>query len=93
MDILSREERFLRARQARESSLLIKSLLRVEGKRQSSSERDARLGHTPEMYSDEREVSLWRPHSDNGTFRFTQSLIESEVRLGAKPHSGNDSKP
>ena len=30
------------------------------------------------------KVSLWKPFSDNGSFRFTQSLIERGARLEAK---------
>ena len=61
-----------------------RNLLRVVGKRQSSSDGEARPGHRPEIYNGEREVSLWKPYSDNGSFRFTQSLIESGARLEAK---------
>ena len=87
MDILSREGRSLKDTDEMKSSLLIENLLRVVGKRQSSSDREARPGHRPEIYNGEREVSLWKPYSDNGSFRFTQSLIESGARLEAKLQS------
>ena len=80
MDILSREGRFLKAREAMESSLLIKSLLRVVGKRQPSSDREARPGHRLEIYNDEREVS-------EPVLVSTQSLIESGAGLVAKLQS------
>ena len=87
MDILSREGRSLKDTDEMKSSLLIENLLRVVGKRQSSSDGEARPGHRPEIYNGEREVSLWKPYSDNGSFRFTQSLIESGARLEAKLQS------
>ena len=55
MDILSREGRFLNDGDEMKSSLLIENLLRVVGKRQSSSDGEARPGHRPEIYNGERE--------------------------------------
>lgn len=45
------------------------------------------------MLNDEREVSLWKPHSERGAFRFSQLSILRYFRFGAKPPSGKNTRP
>ena len=83
--------RFWSAREARDLILLISRLVRDVGRRHSSFEKETIGRYMFQMVNREREVRAWRPHSDMGVFRFLQSPISSDVRLGAKPSSGKDS--
>ena len=46
------------------------------------------------MMSSLRKRSQLSPHSDRGVFRFSQSIMSTSLKLGAKPkpRSGNDSR-
>ena len=67
--------------------------MRDAGKRHSLSQREALPGNISQILSVEREVRVWRPHSDIGVFRFLQFMIERNFRFRARPPSGKDSSP
>ena len=85
--------RFQTAKEARDSTPLIVMEVREMGRRHSSSGKETISGNILLIVNDEREVRVWRPHSDMPVFRFLPSSILSNVRLGAKPSSGKDSTP
>ena len=91
-----RELRFWRPRNARYSrfwSSLTESQVRLLGRgRQSFSRKETTSGHAPEIRNALREVSLCKPQSDRRVWRFWQYSIRSDVRLGAKPPSGRDTR-
>ena len=63
--------RFWRDREARDSILLISREVRDVGRRHSSSKKETTPGKTSSIINLEREVRVWRPHSDMGIFRFS----------------------
>ena len=61
--------RLWRGKGARDSFLRISREVRDVGRRHSSSKKETTPGKTSSIINLEREVRVWRPHSDMGVFR------------------------
>ena len=61
--------RLWRDREARDSILLISREVRDVGRGHSSSKKETIPGKISSIINLEREVRVWRPHSDMGVFR------------------------
>ena len=65
-------------------------VVRDVGRRRWEPKKESRSWNGPWINSSPREVSVSRPHPDGGHLIFSQSEIESYLRLGFKNASGED---